>query len=221
MPLVASFRNIATLRGIEYISLVAAILAYVLLYPFFVGGGLDLAVFTVLISIVLIAATYAVAKDRRVVLVCLAMLLPSILLMGLNLAYQEDTIAIIARALWFTLLAFVAFVLLRDIIRTKSPLPKELLWSAVALYLLFGVIWAILYSVIEINVPGSFIHGVLIGHPVGDADFIYYSFVTLATLGYGEILPVTAQARSLVILEIITGVLYLAILIALFLKRVD
>jgi hypothetical protein len=95
------------------------------------------------------------------------------------------------------------------------------LWSAVALYLLFGVIWAILYSVIEIIVPGSFIHGVLIGHPVGDADFIYYSFVTLATLGYGEILPISTQARSLVILEIITGVLYLAILIALFLKRVD
>jgi hypothetical protein len=108
MPLVASFRNRATLRGIEYISLVAAVLAYVLLYPFFVGGGLDLAVFTVLISIVLIAAMYAVAKDRKVVLVCLAMLLPSLLLMGLNFAYQEDTIAIIARALWFTLLAFVA-----------------------------------------------------------------------------------------------------------------
>jgi hypothetical protein len=83
------------------------------------------------------------------------------------------------------------------------------------------LVWAIPYPVIEIIEPGSFIHGVLIDHPVGDADFIYYSFVTLATVGYGEILPVTAQAKSFIILEIVTGVFYLAILIAVFLKRVE
>lgn len=141
--------------------------------------------------------------------------------MGLNLICGEEATVVFGRSQWLALLASVGFVLLGGIIRTRPPLPLEALWIAVPIYPLLGPVWAILFSLIEIVVPSSFIPTVKVSQPVGDTDFIYYSFVTLATLGYGEILPVTAQAKSFVILEIVTGVLYLAILIAVFLKRVE
>jgi hypothetical protein len=215
-------RKITNIRGIEYVILVAAVLSYILFLPFFVDSKWEQTAFTFFISLVLISATNIVAKDRTIGLISLGVLIPSLLLMWVNLAYPEGTsIMIITRAFWILLLAIVAYVLLRGIIKTKGPIPRDVLWSAVALYLIFGLAWAILYSVIDLVSPGSFLHTFNRNEPLTDSDFIYFSFVTLATLGYGEILPITAQARSFVILEIVTGVLYLAILIAVFLKRVE
>jgi hypothetical protein len=215
-------RKITNIRGIEYVILVAAVLSYILFLPFFVDSKSEQTAFTFFISLVLISATNVVAKDRTIGLISLGVLIPSLLLMWVNLVYPEGTsIIIITRAFWILLLVIVAYVLLRSIIKTKGPIPRDVLWSAVALYLIFGLAWAILYSVIDLVSPGSFLHTFNRNEPLTDSDFIYFSFVTLATLGYGEILPITAQARSLVILEIVTGVLYLAILIAVFLKRVE
>jgi hypothetical protein len=95
------------------------------------------------------------------------------------------------------------------------------LWSAVSVYLIIGLIWALFYSIIEFFDPGSFRYS---GSPtllLSDSDLIYYSFVTITTLGYGDIVPATIHAKSFVIVEIITGVLYLAILISSFLKKVE
>jgi hypothetical protein len=216
------FRKIVTIRGIEYMVLVVAVLSYVLFLPIFSDSKWEFTAFTVLISIILISATYTIANNVKIGLISLGILIPSLVIMWINLAYPYgNLITIASRILWLALLGIVAFVLLRDIRNSKGPIPKEVLWSAVALYLIFGLAWAILYSVIELNVPGSFLHTIHPTEPISDTDFIYYSFVTLATLGYGEILPMTAQAKSFVILEIVTGVLYLAILIAVFLKRVE
>ena len=69
---------------------------------------------------------------------------------------------------------------------------------------------------VETIQPGSFfirpeqnLDGIL-----SQADFIYYSFATLTTLGYGDITPATSHVRSLAILEAVTGTLYIAVLIA-------
>ena len=73
--------------------------------------------------------------------------------------------------------------------------------------------WAFVFSVLEAINPGSF----AIGDrqiEVGLSLFIYYSFVTITTLGYGDISPITAPANSFSFLEAVTGQLYLAILIA-------
>jgi voltage-gated potassium channel Kch len=62
--------------------------------------------------------------------------------------------------------------------------------------------------------PSSFYYSVDPSLVFNFSDFVYFSFVTLATLGYGDIVPITDQARSFAILEAITGSLYLAVLIA-------
>jgi voltage-gated potassium channel Kch len=80
--------------------------------------------------------------------------------------------------------------------------------------LLIGISFASLYHLTYLITPGAFYYGVDPGAILTFSDFVYFSFVTLATLGYGDIVPMTAQARSFAILEAITGALYLAVLIA-------
>ena len=86
--------------------------------------------------------------------------------------------------------------------------------GTVTLYLLFGVLWAIAYDVIEQINPGSF-NG--ISEPVAmgwTSDWLYFSFVTMTTLGYGDIAPISATARTFAYLQAVFGQFYIAILVA-------
>ncbi len=86
--------------------------------------------------------------------------------------------------------------------------------GAICIYLLMGLIWALMYLFIAQAIPGAF-NG--LDQKVwyeNFADVAYYSFVTLTTLGYGDISPVTPIARFLVYMEAVVGVFYMAILVA-------
>jgi hypothetical protein len=87
--------------------------------------------------------------------------------------------------------------------------------GAICLYLLLGLIWAITYTLLQLQFPESF--QALKGHSQWFTlfpDFIYFSFVTITTLGFGDISPTLPVARFLVYLEAIIGQFYLAILVA-------
>lgn len=94
----------------------------------------------------------------------------------------------------------------------KGPITFRRIQGAIAVYLLLGLAWAHAYELIEYLGPGSFTGAF---RDAGRfSSWMYFSFVTLATLGYGDIAPVHPAARSLAVAEAITGQLYLAILIA-------
>jgi voltage-gated potassium channel len=86
--------------------------------------------------------------------------------------------------------------------------------GVVCVYLLLATIWAVLYAFAEIVAPGSF-NGIEISGEGGwDTRWIYFSFVTLTTLGYGDVTPATNTTRVLVYTEAVSGVFYMAILVA-------
>ena len=86
--------------------------------------------------------------------------------------------------------------------------------GAVCVYLLLGVIWAMLYTLINVASPGSF-GGFSPTEDLGwDSEWLYFSFVTMTTLGYGDILPVSATARSLAYMQAVVGQFYIAVLVA-------
>ena len=89
------------------------------------------------------------------------------------------------------------------------------LLGAMTVYLLLGVTWALILGIQHQLAPGSF-RGLSTASP---SEFIYFSFVTLATLGYGDIVPVNPIARTLVYLEAVVGQLYVAVLIASLVSR--
>jgi hypothetical protein len=114
---------------------------------------------------------------------------------------------------WWTLatIIVIAFVLLVEVFREGSVTTARL-QGAIAVYLLFGMGWAQAYHITGILHPGSFT--VAMGERPQASDWFYFSYVTLTTLGYGDITPVLPIARMLAIGEALTGQLYLAVLIA-------
>jgi hypothetical protein len=86
--------------------------------------------------------------------------------------------------------------------------------GSILVYMLIGNVWAQMFQFIYIHVPGSIqIPGSLSSTGVPHSVFLYFSYTTLTTTGYGEILPVHAIARTLVIIEQLIGVLYPVVLI--------
>ena len=93
---------------------------------------------------------------------------------------------------------------------TSEVVSSETIYAALGTYLLAGVFFGQIYWSLESAAPGSFVGP----DPFTDNRAIYYSFVTLATLGYGDYLPRTDLARGIATFEVIGGQLYLAVLVA-------
>jgi hypothetical protein len=88
----------------------------------------------------------------------------------------------------------------------------EHLFAALDAYLLAGLAFGVGYWLLEAALPGSFVHAS--GIPFTAPRAIYFSFVTQATLGYGDIVPATEEAQGVVIAQAVGGQIYLAVLVA-------
>lgn len=86
--------------------------------------------------------------------------------------------------------------------------------GAICVYLLLGIIWAFAYSLLALVASDSFTGFSAQHGPALDSNWLYFSFVTLTTLGYGDITPVSATARTLAYLQALTGQFYVAVLVA-------
>jgi hypothetical protein len=120
---------------------------------------------------------------------------------------------------WGFLAAFFALTAagLFSYLRNSRSVARAQLYTAVNIYLLLGLLWTALYLAIDAFSPGSIQIG---SHPADrQAELLYFSLVTLSTIGYGDIVPVNGEARILAALEGITGVLYIAITVALLVGR--
>ena len=102
-------------------------------------------------------------------------------------------------------------------LRNSRSVARAQLYTAVNIYLLLGLLWATLYLAIDAFSPGSIQIG---SHPADrQTELLYFSLVTLSTIGYGDIVPLSGEARILAALEGVTGVLYIAITVALLVGR--
>jgi hypothetical protein len=111
--------------------------------------------------------------------------------------------------------AYAVSCLFRYVIGDAVATTDEL-FAAAAMYILLAMVWSCAYAILEQLQPGAFYVNPA-NNPDNTVDWwdlIYYSFTTLTSVGFGEITPVTHHARSLVILEQVAGILFVAILIA-------
>jgi hypothetical protein len=131
---------------------------------------------------------------------------------GLLLAAENIKIAeSIINPIFF---AFATVAVLRSIIRGKVT--DDVIYGAIAVYLLLGLTWGSAYTYLESAHPGTFLvaHTTESSGQPGFSDLLYYSYITLTTTGYGDIVPLTSQARSLAFLEAVSGVLFMAVFIS-------
>jgi hypothetical protein len=114
----------------------------------------------------------------------------------------------------FTLVGLLAAVNALRFTLKATSIRSGHIYAALSAYLLAGISFGILYWVMERSWPGSLIYsGGIIEH-FSEADGVYFSFVTLATLGYGDFVPKTELVRGLAILEAVAGQLYLGVMVA-------
>jgi len=95
-----------------------------------------------------------------------------------------------------------------------SDISSNRIVGAVCVYLLLGVIWAMTYTIIEMVSPGSFDGFSPTDDMSWNSEWLYFSFVTMTTLGYGDILPISATARGFAYMQAIVGQFYIAVLVA-------
>jgi len=162
-------------------------------------------------SMLLIAGIAAASEQPWVLMVTTLVIAVTIVLHGALMIMPSHSIAV-WHALFVSLsFGIMAIVMLVQVFR-KGPVTHHRIQGAIAVYLLLGLAWAAAYELIDLTHQGAFT-GTFGGAKVG-TSWLYYSFVTLTTLGYGDIVPVHPFARSMAVMEALVGQLFPAILIA-------
>lgn len=205
-------------RGQDYYrDLLIALLALTLAYPLISAWPAGRLIEQVAFVGVLITSTLAVYQRRYQLLV--AALVGLFLVFGGLINYlRPEPIAWlessqVATSLFF--LVAVTYALARDIFASRGKVTAGLLYGAVSVYLLIGVAFASGHFLLESLHPGSYQCGSPLCHgQPAIAAYIYFSFITLSTVGYGEILPATHVAATLAYAEATLGQMYTAILVA-------
>lgn len=198
----------------QFLPLLIALTVLFLLYPTMVELGV-VSLYRLVFVAFLIVALWALSRDRRVLIVALALGVPTVIGQLAIFASTTRGVLLTTGSLAFLFLAFTTVVTLTAVLR-PGKVTTDKLAGSICVYLLLGLTFAILYSVIEAVQPGAFaLPGQIEGHGRGgEYVFIYFSFTTLTTLGYGDIAPLGTFARTLTWMEAVLGQLYLAILIA-------
>ena len=107
----------------------------------------------------------------------------------------------------------IAWVIGRRLLREKDISVDEL-WGAIAIYVLIGLSFGNVYFIFWILNPGSLLYANLpAGVDPGFSDFLYFSFVTLGTVGYGDVAPVARGVRLMAMFEALVGLMYIAVII--------
>jgi uncharacterized protein (DUF697 family) len=145
-----------------------------------------------------------------------AIAITAILLRWLQEFRPERGVVIAASLVALLCLVTLILVILIRVFRDTGQVTTSRVQGAIAAYILFGITWAILYRTLDLCLPAAFSISPAAGMPVVDQreSFAYFSFVTLTTLGYGDITAVHPIARMFVVFEGLVGQLYPATLLA-------
>ena len=200
----------------RHLALLISLLLLFLLSPFVAAARYGTVVINIAFSIVLLAGIYAMSEQRRLFVVTLIGSVAAVATNLLMVVFQSEWIAIAWHGFTLLLLGLFSVGILKDVLR-RGQISTDKICGAICVYLLIGFAWAFGYGIIELINPGSFS-----GLAETDASthvgrimqLRYFSFATLTTLGFGDILPRSSAARTLATLEAMTGQIYLTVLIA-------
>jgi len=195
----------------KFLLLFISLLLFALLEPHIAGLGLIGAstLLKIFFSAILFSSLYAVSERRGFFMLTAILAVPTFGLQWATHFLGHSTGLMVGyHSVAALFLILVAGIIISHALKGEA-VTAEKINAAICAYLFIGLIWAYLYSVIHTLQPGSF----QIENP-DLSRFVYYSFITLSTLGYGDITPLTPQAQSLAYVEAITGQIYLTVLVA-------
>jgi hypothetical protein len=198
-------------RGLAAFLVIILVTAFVL-PPLVSPGRLARLAFGILFALLLVTGTASVTARRATRAVLTAVAIAAIALQWIDQAFPSPGLDLAGALAAVTSAGLLALVVLVQAFRA-GPVTMHRIQGAIAAYLLLGITWASAYHFMSLLDPGAIV-GTKIKPGGGATSFMYFSFVTLTTVGYGDVTPVHEVARSLALLEALTGQLYPAILLA-------
>ena len=198
-----------------YIFLIFLVLLIVL-YGFSARSLVEQLILDLIVVSLFVSVVFTLEQTKRSLLVSIMLGIPWIVAVFVDLfVVQGRTMRLLTTVAGIPFLIFVTRVVFWHVLRSRRVTPSAI-YGAICVYLLLGIVWAAGYRFLEALNPGSFSGPMGIDPETGLElpNYMYFSFTTLTTLGYGDIVPVTAVARSVAIIEAIAGPLYITILIS-------
>ena len=175
-------------------------------------GGL---IESVLVTLVMVSAVLATGGKRWTLAITVALVTPALAGKWFNYlapGLVPTPVFLITTSIF---LAFIVGQLIRFILRTPR-VDANVLCAGLAGYLMLGLLWIPAYMLIAYLTPDAFVFttGFQGGSSMEGFNAFYFSFVTLCTVGYGDVTPASNVARMLVVMEIISGLFYMAVLVS-------
>lgn len=183
------------------------------LYPMSDRGPFVGVVLQSFFSLTLISGVLLVAGSRMALVLAALLAVGTAAIGWIRLYASSERLVVPGLTMWILFFAMLAAVILIRVFR-EGKINFHRIQGAIAVYLLLGVIWSGFYRLVIHLDPGAFSLPVVADEGTLMSKLVYFSFVTLTTVGYGDIAAVHPIARSLAMLEALTGQLFPAVLIA-------
>ncbi len=211
-------RTSRLLRKRQFILLALALMAQLFLFPalsdFKIKGAVVSELFMFL---VILGVARSVAHRRGVRVITIIML--SVLLVSRLIAADSPTslASIIAISLNILVFGYI-MALMMGFVLGAGRVTADKIDAAICVYLMYGLIGALSYSLVALLQPGAFAFSAGLqggeGAVIGFSHFLYYSFVTQTSLGFGDMTPTSSMARSLTVMHAATTQIYMTVLVA-------
>jgi voltage-gated potassium channel len=200
-------------------ALVGALLLTFTAAPFFRDETVGVSDISILYTIVMVVGAYAVSQNKGVFFTGMALAVPAVATEWISNFYPTPVWIIANMVLAGVFIIYVSGVVLYEVL-DEDEVTLDTIAGGIAVYLLIGIGWVLAYAAIEHLYPGAFLiqgrtlYDVHPGEQVRYTEFLYFSFVTLTTLGYGDMIPTIPQARAAATGQAVVGQLYIAIFVA-------
>jgi hypothetical protein len=168
---------------------------------------------SVALTIVMLTAAHMVSERRTTLVVALLLLVPALGGKWLNHFRPDLLPPVFFLVFAVAFFGFVVAHLLRFIVRSPR-VDANVLCAGVSGFLLLGLLWAMIHLLVARLHPGAFLVEGNPATPLDGFNAFYFSFVTLCTIGYGDVTPVSKAAKTFAVIEGIMGLFYMAVLIS-------
>lgn len=199
----------------RHLALLISILLLFTVAPFVITHKDGVMIMNVISTGVLVAGSYALSERKHVFLSAIALSVLSVVGTALLMTFPRKWAFLISHSIILILIGFFCVTIVSYVLR-RGRVNSDRIFAAICVYMLMGYGWSFVYSILVEVQPHAFVATT----EVGLHDFVarllqlrYFSFMTLTTVGYGDIVPHSPVARTLAVLEAVMGQFYLVVLV--------
>jgi len=207
-------------RKSRYAPLLLCLLLLSVVVPFFEGTSLGVTMMDIVGGALLVSGVWAASHRRRDLVIVIVLVVVTEAVRLVSFFANELVGAIASVTFGMVFLAYITVIVLRDVLNARQ-VSLDTIGGAVCGYLMIGITWGTAYFLIDLVRPGSFGFPVhiqqsadVVSQQAHFLQLVYYSIVTLTTVGYGDIHAISQVTRNLSALEAMVGQFYIAILVA-------